>query len=279
MSAAHHIERHQHLTDDRGADTVRRNEHDGTWMNWKRHSISSGGADRISHTSAVAGRGKDNAASLPDFQMPPSGRIRRRIKSSPEVRSQGGRSQKSEVRSQSQKSSQKGKTIPVPYRLMETTGDNRKKTAGRTVSPVRSGWPAHCRTGRPAPRDHLLISPPSIKVVAVGCRMDGGAAQPTAISRGMNVGRHRPARGAEHHHQGQDTTIASTCTRHLLTARADLRKNPFRDARLVRSCWLAPAGVGKTRQDPATAELLYGGRRPPDHHQYDRIQEPAPSRG
>lgn len=62
---------------------------------------------------------------------------------------------------------------------------------------------------------------------------------------------------ARRHHQRPDLAIASL-HKHLLTARADLR----RPGRPLGAFLLAgPSGVGKTETVLQLAELLYGGRQ------------------
>ena len=63
--------------------------------------------------------------------------------------------------------------------------------------------------------------------------------------------------------KGQDLAIASL-HKHLLTARADLRR---RDARLVRSCWLAPAAWVKPKPSCNWRNCSMATSIP-DHHQY-----------
>ncbi|SPW48220.1 putative ATP-dependent Clp proteinase Aec27 ATP-binding chain, with chaperone activity [Escherichia coli] len=156
------------------------------------------------------------------------------------------------IRSQSQS---QNRIIPVPYRLMRPTENNRKRPLKQF--PRYSGWPSSLPNWTPCITTGCWSPRTSIKKQIAAVIAEWTGVPLNRLSQNEMSVITDLTKWLGDTIKGQDLAIASL-HKHLLTARADLR----RPGRPLGAFLLAgPSGVGKTETVLQLAELLYGGRQ------------------
>ncbi|STE88287.1 ATP-dependent chaperone protein ClpB [Escherichia coli] len=153
----------------------------------------------------------------------------------------------------------------MPNRLMKLAANSRKRPLKQF--PRYNVWHISTAELDALHNDRLLVSPHVDKKQIAAVIAEWTACRLTACPQNeMSVITDLP-KWLGDTIKGQDLAIASL-HKHLLTARADLRRP---DARWARSCWLGPSGVGKTETVLQLGRAALRRSPVPDHHQYVRV--------